>query len=144
MTKLYYVDTCVWLNLFKKEGDLSKGLPYWKLAENFIEKTMKSPDMKIAYSGIILRELQIILEEEYNKKRKFFEEDPLFLKIELLPEDKTKARILESQYQFKISFYDLLHMMVCKRLSMTLITRDNQLLRIAKENKVTAMKQEQL
>ena len=34
----YYVDSCIWLNLFKEEGDPTKGIPYWTLAKKFIEE----------------------------------------------------------------------------------------------------------
>jgi len=34
---LYYVDSCIWLNLFKKEGDVAKGVPYWEITKKFIE-----------------------------------------------------------------------------------------------------------
>jgi len=32
----YYVDTSIWLNFFKKEGDPTKGVPYWQLAKAFL------------------------------------------------------------------------------------------------------------
>ncbi len=36
--KEYYVETCIWLNFFKKEGDATKGIPYWKLARDFVDQ----------------------------------------------------------------------------------------------------------
>ena len=36
MKKEYYIDSCIWLNMFKNEGDSSKGVPYWKIAKEFI------------------------------------------------------------------------------------------------------------
>ena len=141
----YYVDTSVWLNLFKKEGDPTKGIPYWKLAKDFIEKIMFSENDNIVYSGIILRELQIKLGENiYSEKRKFFEEEPKFVKVDVVNEDKGIARKLESQYNFEISFYDLLHLALAKRLALIIVTRDAQLIRIANENGVKAARPEDL
>ncbi len=143
--RLYYVDTCIWLNLFKKEGDESKGIPYWKLAEDFISKVLFSEDMEIFYSDIILRELQIKLDEDYYKaKREFLEEESKFKKVEVLLEDKNEARKLESKYDFEISFYDLIHLVIAKRLNLILVTRDSLLIDISRENDVDVKKPEEL
>ncbi|MBU0535468.1 MAG: PIN domain-containing protein [Nanoarchaeota archaeon] len=135
----YYLDTCIWLNLFKKEGDASKGNPYWKIAEDFIRRVIKSKQDNIFYSGIVLRELQLKLNpEEYKKARYLIEKIYKFSKVDILQEDKNFVRRLESRYDFEISFYDLLHLAVSKRLDLMLITRDKQLIEIAKENGVDA------
>ena len=34
----YYVDTCIWLNLFNKEQAKVQGLPVWKIAELFLKQ----------------------------------------------------------------------------------------------------------
>lgn len=144
MSQGFYIDTCIWLNLFKKEGDENKGFPYWKIAQDFIERVMFSNDKIIIYSGVILRELQIKLsEKEYNKKRDFFENEPKLIKVEVLQEDKINARKLESKYNFEISFYDLIHISIVKRLNIILVTRDKQLINIAKENNVCAKRPEE-
>jgi hypothetical protein len=57
---IYYVDTCIWLNLFKKEGDSTKGTPFWKIADEFVGKVMVSGS-EIVYTDIVLRELEIVL-----------------------------------------------------------------------------------
>lgn len=59
-------------------------------------------------------------------------------------DDKVAARKLESHYNFEISFYDLVHIMLAKRLSLVLVTRDEQLLKIAREQGVRAHKPEEL
>ncbi|MBI4146546.1 PIN domain-containing protein [Candidatus Woesearchaeota archaeon] len=141
----YYVDTSIWLNLFKKEGDRARGVPYWQLAKEFLERVLFSKDDALVYSGIVLRELQIKLgEPTYQEKKRWFEEEPKFLKVEVVNEDKIAARKLESHYDFEISFYDLLHTVLAKRLGLALVTRDEQLLKIAKENGVQAAKPEEL
>jgi len=133
------------LNLFKKEGDPSKGVPFWRLAKEFIERVMFSMDDEIVYSGIVLRELQIKLDEAvFEEKRRWFAEESKFVKVEVVNDDKVEARKLESTYEFDISFYDLLHLVLVKRLGLTLVTRDRQLLDVARENGVRADKPEDL
>ena len=133
------------MNLFKKEGDPSKGVPFWRLAKEFIERVMFSMDDEIVYSGIVLRELQIKLDEAvFEEKRRWFAEESKFVKVEVVNDDKVEARKLESTYEFDISFYDLLHLVLVKRLGLTLVTRDRQLLDVARENGVRADKPEDL
>jgi len=141
----YYVDTSIWLNLFKKEGDPTRGVPYWQIAKEFIERIMFSTNDEVVYSGIVLRELQIKMEEKmYQEKRRWFEEESKFGKIDVLNEDKAAARKLESHYNFEISFYDLVHTVLAKRFGFVLVTRDEQLLKIAREQGVRAHKPEEL
>ena len=45
----YYVDTCIWLNLFKKENGTFQ---YWRFAKDFLEKAIISMNV-IYYSGFI-------------------------------------------------------------------------------------------
>jgi predicted nucleic acid-binding protein len=131
--------------LFQKEGDPTKGIPYWQLAKSFIERVMFSANDEIVYSGVILRELQIKLGEQvYQEKRHWFEEELKFSKVDAVNDDKVAARKLESHYNFEISFYDLVHTMLAKRLSLVLVTRDEQLLKIAREQGVRAHKPEEL
>lgn len=139
----YYVDTCIWLNLFKKETDKTGKIQYWQIAEDFIKQVVFSENNRIVYSGIVLRELQIKLGNYYEEKRRFFDETK-FIKIDTIPDDKILARKLESKYNFEISFYDLLHLTLAKRLNLVLVTRDRQLISIATENNVTAIMPEQL
>jgi len=47
----YYLDSCIWLNLLKKEGDASKGKPYWQIAKDFIDNLQD--DAEIAYSKLV-------------------------------------------------------------------------------------------
>ncbi len=102
----YYVDTCIWLNLFKKEGDPAKGIPYWQLANEFFGRVLLSKNDEIIYSGTVLRELQIRLEAKaYQEKRRWLEKEPKFIKVDISNEDKAAARKLESRYDFEISFY---------------------------------------
>ena len=75
--KPFYVDSCIWLNLWKKEGDATKGVPYWKIAKDFIERVIFSEHEEIIYSGFILKELKYKLDENtFNEKLLFFQNEP--------------------------------------------------------------------
>ena len=128
----FYLDSCIWLNLFKKEGDETKGIPFCKLAKDFIEKIMFSEKDEIIYSGFILKELKHILsEKEFNEKLLFLKNEFKFIKA--TEKDYDFARKLESELKYEISFFDCLHIAVCKRLDLVLVTRDELLIKYAKD-----------
>ena len=134
----YYVDSCIWLNLFKKEGDATKGVPYWQLAKDFLEK-----ENKIIISTITLKELSFKLEDQFQEKLKFFKETSFIKIIKTVPEDYDLARKFENEEEFKISFYDYLHVAIAKRLNVPLITRDKDLIQFAKKH-IEVFKPEEL
>ena len=125
----YYLDSCIWLNFFKKEGDSSKGKAYWKIAKDFIEN-IKNNNNKIIVSTIVLKELSF--KEEFNVIKKFFKDEEYIEIIKTNSEDYKFARKLENETNFQISFYDYLHIAISKRLEIPLITRDKELIEIAK------------
>lgn len=143
--KSFYLDSCIWLNLFKKEGDSSKGVPFWKIAEDFAIKIMFSEDEEIIYTGLILREIQFNIGNEvlFKEKIEFLKGESKFRFVEVIKEDYSVARKLESNSGFDISFYDCLHIAICKRLNFVLVTRDNDLINFAKEH-ITVKKPEEL
>lgn len=126
----FYIDTNIYLNLWKKEGDITKGIPYWKLAKDFMDKVGKEGH-DIIFTGLILKELKYKLTDE-----QFLEKEDLlkstYQKVDVTEEDYKYARKLESKSKFEISFFDCLHISVCKRLNSILITRDNLLLHLAR------------
>lgn len=138
----YYIDTCIWLNLFKKEGDAAKGVPYWKIAKDFIEKVETSNGL-ILVSAVVLKELSFKLGRKYDLVNAFFDESHYIKLIKIIPEDYSFARKLESESKYEISFYDFLHIAITKRLGTMLITRDGLLLKIANKY-VSAKKPEEL
>lgn len=126
----FYVDTNIYLNIWKKEGDASKGIPYWKLAKDFFDKVEKEGST-IVFSGLIIKELKYKLtNEQFEEKQKLLEST--YQRIEVIQEDYINARKLESKSGFDISFYDCLHIAICKRLGLVLVTRDSLLLGFAK------------
>lgn len=134
MQKRYYVDSCIWLNLFKREGDETKGKPYWKIAEEFIEDVISSQESLILYSSIIMREIENKVNEQLFKEIvSKIESEPKFVPVRLSEEDYELARKFESFSQYSISFYDCLNMAVCLRNNFILVTRDKKLLAFAKQ-----------
>jgi predicted nucleic acid-binding protein len=129
MSKKYYFDTCIWLNLFKKEGDIKKGTPYWKLAKNLINK-IKEENNKIIVSTIILKELSFKTKNNFNNILTFFKKEDYIILIKTTNEDYDFARTLEHKFNYELSFYDFLHISISKRLDIPLITRDKDLIKI--------------
>ena len=130
--KEYYLDSCIWLNLFKKEGDSTKGVPFWKLAKDFIDQAGNDEGMVIV-STIVLKELYFVLGEKFGNVKQFFKEASFVSLVKTTNDDYNLARKLERQHQF-LSFYDYLHVAIARRLNVPLITRDNALIEFAKSH----------
>ncbi|MBU1632717.1 MAG: PIN domain-containing protein [Nanoarchaeota archaeon] len=136
--KTYYVESCIWLNLFKKEVHPTKGTPFWKIAKDFLED-----NNKIIVSTIGIKEISFKIPEKIDYVMKFFKENDYIEMIKTRPEDYDLARKFEDGEEFKISFYDYLHVAIAKRLNVPLITRDNELIEFAKKH-VEVFKPEEL
>jgi len=68
----YYIDTCVYLNLWQKEESKS-GIKYWQIAKNLLE-FIEEKNYTIYFSGFILKELNYILsKKEFENKKELFE-----------------------------------------------------------------------
>lgn len=135
MKKRFYVDSCIWLNLFKKEGDASKGKPYWEIAEEFIEDVMSSEDDEILSSGFVLREIEHDLNDEhlFKEKEAFIKGHERFYAVAPSEEEYRLARDFEAVSKYTISFYDCLHLAICSKRRFILVTRDRKLLAFAKQ-----------
>ena len=138
----YYVDTSVWLNLFKKEGNPEKGVPYWEIAKDFIEMICLSENSEIFYSGFILKELSFKLEESrYKEKAAYFKQELKYARA--TNQDYEFARRLELVSGCEVSFIDCIHIAICKRVGCILVTRDKKLLDFA-NNYIWAKRPEDL
>ncbi len=137
----YYVESCIWLNLFKKEGDPTKGIPYWKSAKDFIEQ-VEDKNGKIIVSTIVLKELYFTAKEKFNRIQKFFRESEYIEIVKTTPEDYELARKWEHEHK-SLSFYDYIHVAIAKRLNIPLITRDEELIEFAKSH-IEVFKPEEL
>jgi len=139
--KSFYVDSCIYLNLWQKEGDERFGTPYWKSAKDFLGKF--STKAAIYYSGFLLKELRFILsEKEFDEKSAMFRSSPNFRKICLSAGELDEARMMELELKHNISFYDIIHILLAKKSNSVLITRDRKLLETAGKYGVAAKKPE--
>jgi predicted nucleic acid-binding protein len=124
---IYYLDTCIWINLWKKEGDPSKGIPYWKIAHEFIRNAEA-----IVLTPIVIKEIKYKLTNADELIR--FLRNSEFIKLEsTVSEDYYIARVYEREHG-TISFADYLHVAIAKRLDIPLITRDKKLIEFAKQH----------
>jgi hypothetical protein len=62
MVSGYYVDSCVYLNLWQREIS-DTGIPFWRIAKDFFEKLEDEKEV-IYYSGYLLKELMFLLNKE--------------------------------------------------------------------------------
>ncbi len=142
--QLFYVDTCIYLNLWQEEGDEKFGIPYWKSAKDFFEK-YDNDDSTIYYSGFLLKELKFILgDQEFNQKHQLFRQSPNFEKIFISDNEYGQARSIEYELNYGISFFDIIHMLLAKKSDSILITRDKKLLNTAGKYSVIAKRLEEL
>jgi len=142
--KSFYIDTCIYLNLWQKEGNKKFGIPYWKLAEDFFEK-FDNEDTIFYYSGFVLRELTFKLTKgDFEKKKALFESSPNFKKTRLSPEEFNSARRIERELNYKYGFFDIIHMLLALKTKSILVTRDNNLIELAKRYKVIVKRPEEI
>ena len=131
----YYIDTCIYLNLWQKEVSFS-GVKYWEIAQNLLE-FIEEKNYTIYFSGFILKELNYILsKKEFENKKELFENTTNFKKVFLDKEELEEARKIEKEVNFDVSFYDIIHMILAKKTKSILITRDKRLMNIAIKYKV--------
>ncbi|MEA3515382.1 MAG: PIN domain-containing protein [Nanoarchaeota archaeon] len=142
--QLFYVDACIYLNFWQKEGDEKFGTPYWKSAKDFFEKHDNDNSI-IYYSGFLLKELKFILSsQEFDQKHQLFIQSPNFEKIFISEREYGQARSIESELNYGISFFDVIHMLLAKKSDSILITRDKKLLDTAGKYSVIAKQLEEL
>lgn len=138
----YYLDSCIWLNLFKKRGDSSKGIPYWEIALDFIENVEDQKE-EIYVSTIVLKELLHILRNKFEIVMSYFKQTDFIKIIKTKNEDYVLARKYETEDNSYLSFYDYLHVVIARRLKCDFVTRDKDLINFAKD-KIKTNKPEEL
>ncbi len=140
----FYVDTCVYINLWHKEENKRMGVQFWKLAQGFFNK-YDNENTLFYYSGHLLRELQFVLsEEEFTLKCPYFNSSPNFVAVTATVLDIKQARKMESILNYEISFYDVIHMILATKTNSILVTRDRKLLNSARKFAVVARRPEEL
>lgn len=144
MKNSYYIDACIYLNLWQKEIDYNTGALLWKFAKDFLEK-VETENSIVYYSGYLLKELSFILEKEtFNKKLQIFNFSPNFKRINLSINEYSLARKIEKESNYEVSFYDIIHMLLAKKTKSIFITRDNKLINISKKYGVVVKRPEEL
>lgn len=142
MKRSYYIDTCVYLNLWQKE--VVNGVELWKLAKELFDKIEEREDI-IYYSGFILKELKYILtEKEFNQKRDIFDSNSIIIRESLTNEEYEEARKIEIKMGNEIGFYDIMHMLLARKTNSVLITRDRKLIEVASKFGVEAKNPEEI
>ena len=141
MVKSYYIDSCIYLNLWQREkGRIGK--PLWKITRDFLKKVEETNSI-VYYSGFLLKELSFILtESEFIKKRLTFESTPNFKKIKLTLKEYELAKRIDSKN--KTGFYDTIHLLLAKKSDSLLITRDKKLLKLSKKYGISAKRPEEI
>jgi len=144
MKKRYYIDTCIYLNLWQKEVDEKTGALLWKFAKDFLEKA-ETENLTVYYSGYLLKELSFVLEKDiFNKKLQMFNFSPNFKRINLSISEYNSARRIEKESNYEVSFYDIIHMLLTKKTKSLLITRDNKLIDISRKYNLVVKRPEDL
>ena len=140
----YYIDSCIWLNLFQKEGDPTKGVPFWAIADDFVKKIICAKESRVAHSSFVLKEVKYTLNDEA-----LFYDYLFIVKKKLnssyayaISDDYDFARKLESESRFSISFFDCMHIALCKRLGFILVTRDKKLITFARRYIIVGLPEE--
>ncbi|HSU73260.1 MAG TPA: type II toxin-antitoxin system VapC family toxin [Candidatus Binatia bacterium] len=114
---MFYVDTCVYLNLFRKEVSPS-GRLLWKDAQDFFQRAGN----RIVYSELV--------EREFTQKTGM-----LFIrwgrKVSMLPEDLAFAEGILADFGHRIGSKDCIHIALAKKCGAILVTRDRALLECA-------------
>lgn len=124
----FYVDSCIYLNLWQKEVAAS-GKELWKISEVFFNMCDFN-NQTILYSGFVLKELQWIAPEAFAVNKDVFS-DLRFKKVFAVMKDYEAARKFESASNFGISFFDCMHVVLAGKMNAVLITRDNDLIDFA-------------
>jgi len=143
MKQPYYVDSCIYLNLWKKESNKT-GIPLWIFARDFFEKARIKRSV-IFYSGYLLKELSFKINKDiFIKKLKMFEYSSNFKRVNLSREEYELARKIDRKTGDEIGFFDIIHLLLAKKTGSVLITRDNKLIKFAKKYFVKSKKPEEL
>lgn len=83
-------------------------------------------------------------EDEFAEKKRFFESYERFQKVIATEEDYEEARRIESEMDYRISFFDIFHMILARNNKAILVTRDMKLIKIAVSKGIVAKVPEEL
>lgn len=131
--RLYYLDSSVWINLFKKEE--SGKLKFWLLAESFINAAANVGNVRIIISPVVIKELTYNLDRKrFALSKKAFNTNKEIAFIRTGDIDYDFARKIEYAEHYAASFFDCLHIAICKRIGAALVSRDYLQIEIARKH----------
>jgi predicted nucleic acid-binding protein len=134
----YYIDTCIFLNVWKREVGPNKKKPFYLSAHKFLQQ----------YSDKLLISTAVLYELEKQLTPQEFEERCAQLKkceIISIPQDvEEQAKRIYQEIEERISMSDIIHMLLAEREGAILITRDRALIRTAKEYYITVKRPDDL
>ena len=141
--KSYYVDSGIYLNLWKKEVGESGEL-LWKFAKDFFER-VKHENYIIYYSGYLLKEIMFAFDEnEFVDKLILFNDSSEFDRINLTKEEYQEAQKIKNSIISDLSFFDIIHAILAKKTNSILVTRDKDLIEFAKNRDIQVKKPEDI
>jgi predicted nucleic acid-binding protein len=127
----FYVDSCVWLNIFMAEVS-PFGKDFEQIARAFFEFAINTDD-EIFLSSFVLKEIRYVLSlETFNEVNNKINEIIPFTKHLVSQKEYSFAKELEKEFNYAISFFDCVHLSVCLNNGFVLVTRDNLLIKKAK------------
>ena len=103
-----------------------------KIASDFLQK-IEEENSAIYYSGYLLKELSYVMGNVFSEKKHLFFDESRFKKLKADDEDYAFARKLEREFNFEISFFDCLHIVLTRKSKSILVTRDRKLLHFGKK-----------
>ncbi|MBU2637410.1 MAG: PIN domain-containing protein [Nanoarchaeota archaeon] len=128
--RFYYLDTSVWINLFKKEE--SGKIKFWLLAEAFVNAAANVSNVKVIISPIVMKELTYNLDQKlFALSKKAFNGNKSIIFVRTKEVDYEFARKLEYAENYALSFFDCLHIAISKRMGAALVSRDYLQIQIA-------------
>ena len=126
-----YVDTCVFLNLWKQEIS-EYGVPLWKRAQQFFDY-VEAESVPMIFSPFVIRELRHLAPAEmFATRLRALNERGLLSEVRVNAVDYELARLLHQEAGYGISFFDSMHVALSMRTDAVLITRDRELLAFAR------------
>lgn len=140
--KLYYVDSCIWLNIFNDEDYPSRGIYLSTESRIFITRIALSENEGIVLSGFVLKEVKHKIADSVMSDKFIIYMKRYSTFIHASDDDYSFARKLESESGFTISFYDCMHIALCLKHSCILVTRDKRLIELANKYIITKMPEE--
>ena len=119
MTRIYYLDTSIWLDFFENRNE--PNIPKGDWARELLAKIIKNDD-KVVYSDIVLIEFGSIGYPPEEIQRMFDQIRPILLFVESTSKHLKKAKDLSAKRD--IPKGDALHALLSREHKATLVTLD--------------------